>query len=419
MRTESRNTLDLVWTVHDDLESCADLWRDFQSTAVRTVFQRYEWLKAEYEMLEDPASVEPRIVVGTVGGKPQVLLPLALSRTLGASTLSWLGIDWSDYGGPLIAPELYAKLEPGDIARIRGAAAEAVGSVDYVHFEKQPETLGERENPFATFESEEAATHAYALGLGDDWETFYGQLRSSKTRRRMNEKERKLGQCGDLVFRQLEDFDQACAAIDKLVAWKIDQVRARGRFNPFRGAPLEPFFGRLLSEAPELLRIYALELDCELLAGGIVLVDNDAFTVYQTAYANNEYSRYSPGRILVHRMMAEAIGLGLKVFDFSLGDEGYKLEICDRKTELTYSAKAMTGRGWLAASVETAKVRAKKRIKDSPKLMDAGHRLTRFAQSAGMDALDDRPHAASGKSSQPQPTRPAPIKLHRNVAASL
>ena len=398
MIAPNKEYLNLAWTCHDSFQSCAETWRAFQRTAVRSVFQRYEWLKAEHDILGREEGIEPRIVVGSAAdGEPKILLPLGLTRQMGATALSWLGIDLSDYGAPLLAPDLHARLTPQDVRAILAKAAELSGGADFTLLEKQPERIGDLPNPFATADSEEGATHAYALALGNDWTSFYAALRSSKTRRRMNEKEKKLAQSGDLVFRQVTDFGEACRAIDTIIGWKIAQVRARGRFNPFRGVAIEPFFGRLLGEAPDLLRIYSLDLDGKMLAGCIALIDQKVFTLYQTAYDNGDYARYSPGRILIHRMMEDAIDNGLTVFDFSLGDEGYKLEICDQKTAMMRSSQVFTMKGWLPATLQTQKNRLKIRIKSSPRLLDGVTKAIETAKQLGFDGPESRLHATAGR----------------------
>ncbi len=397
MTEPDKDPLDLSWTCYRTFEECADLWRAFQTGAVRTVFQRYEWLAANHDLIEAQEGVEPRIVVGSRDGEPRLILPLCLTRRMGATALSWLGSELSDYGAPLIAPDLVGRIGAADVAAIWKKAADLAGGADVMLLEKEPARIGEVVNPFTASGGEEGATQAYALSLGEDWATFYAALRSSKTRRRMNEKEKKLGKCGDLVFRQVTDFGEACRAIDTIIGWKIAQVRARGRFNPFRGVPLEPVFGRLLGDAPDLLRIYSLDLDGEMLAGCIALIDRDVFTLYQTAYDNGEYARYSPGRILIHRMMEASIEMGLSTFDFSLGDEGYKLEICDRTTPMMRTSRSFTARGWLPGTLQRQKNRLKIRVKASPRLLEGVEKAIDTAKKLGFDGPEPRVNALTGR----------------------
>ncbi len=378
----------LRWTVFDSLDTCGPMWRSLQEHAVMTVFQRYEWLNAWYETIGRSEYAKPIVVAGIADESVKILFPLSLDRQLGAKTVGWLASDWCDYTMPLIAPDFAEKLTETDVGAMWRTLNGIVGDVDFLQLEKQPLTVGDYANPFARYETREFTADAYALKLGDDWERFYAGLRSSKTRRRLREKEKRLQKAGDLQFRQLSDRVEIRDSVSTMLDWKVAQIVAKGMFNPFSGKDTDEFLVRVASMSPRFARFYSLELDGEMLACCFALVDRASFTIFQTAYGLGPHSRHSPGRILINRMMEAAIEEGLEIFDFSLGDEPYKLDVCDIRIELMQSARAVSAAGWLPALLYNSKTLAKRRVKASERLSEAVFAFNRNAYRLGFRSVD-------------------------------
>jgi CelD/BcsL family acetyltransferase involved in cellulose biosynthesis len=65
-------------------------------------------------------------------------------------------------------------------------------------------------------------------------------------------------------------------------------------------------------------------------------------------------------------LMAHAIKLGLRRFDFTIGDERYKTEWCDLRLKLFDYSVAATWRGWPSAVSSIVRRRLKRFIKQTP-----------------------------------------------------
>ena len=88
-----------------------------------------------------------------------------------------------------------------------------------------------------------------------------------------------------------------------------------------------------------------------------------------------EIARSSPGELIVHAMVREAIARGLKTLDLGVGEARYKDDACEAEEELFDSAFAVTPLGGVAALAFKAKQSAKRRIKRSPRLLAFAKRL--------------------------------------------
>ena len=72
-------------------------------------------------------------------------------------------------------------------------------------------------------------------------------------------------------------------------------------------------------------------------------------------------------------MMRLAIEEGRSCLDFAVGDDAYKLAICDRKMNLTTSFAAHAPAGWPVVALARAKLAAKAAIKSNPKPVSYTH----------------------------------------------
>ena len=70
-----------------------------------------------------------------------------------------------------------------------------------------------------------------------------------------------------------------------------------------------------------------------------------------------------------------AIDAGLRRFDFTIGDESYKLEWSDTLVTLYDHVAAATARGWPIAALTLAQHRLKRAIKQDPRVWRAFQQL--------------------------------------------
>ena len=73
------------------------------------------------------------------------------------------------------------------------------------------------------------------------------------------------------------------------------------------------------------------------------------------AHEGNEWNKYSPGRILLLKLIQWSIENGLKYFDFTIGNESYKKDWCDNQLELYKVIKPITLKGLAFINAQSIK----------------------------------------------------------------
>jgi len=291
-----------------------------------------------------------------------------------ARRLCWLGQELCDYNAPLIARgftqrvasdrflamwrELQQRMQ--DDPRLRH---------DWLELEKMPQTIGAQRNPFTYLDVIANASGAHLTQLGAEWQKFYEDKRSSATRRRDRIKRHRMSAFGEVRFVTAGDSEDARRTLKTLMEQKRRALAHRGIPDIFARPGYREFFLQLASDAKtrDMVHVSRVEIGATCAAANFGLVFGDCYYHVLASYDDDsEASRYGPGVLHLRELMAHAIGLGLRRFDFTIGDERYKLEWSDTHLALWDHTAVSTWRGWPLSFWSKARRRLKRFVKQTP-----------------------------------------------------
>ncbi|WP_350333620.1 GNAT family N-acetyltransferase [Coralliovum pocilloporae] len=362
-------------------------WGMVSADAIHTPFQEFDWLEnwlSEYDASERP---EPIIVMLRDNETLVGILPLCLEKKMGATVLGWMGGDISDYCAPILARDWLQKLTGEDLDELLKMVAKSVPETDAIALCYQPDFLSGLQNPFVSYGQSIRSGESHCLELNGPWSDYYPALRSSKTRRRLQQKWNRLSKRGVLSFRTVRGSASLKEAMDKIIDWKIEQLDARGSRNPFRSSdgsttPLRSTITRYVtrrgSGRTRPIRIYGLFLDDEMIAGYVTFTEGGRVSVFINAYAADQHTDCSPGQLLMVKILELAVRAGQSSFDLMRGGEPYKIEWCRSHHVLTDNLKAYSALGILSLKMHLAKKALKNYLLARPELMNilqSGNRL--------------------------------------------
>ena len=365
----------ITLSLHDDLESVEAEWRRFEETADCTVFQSYDWHALWRKHIGAPAGSQPVIVFGREHERVLFILPLAIERGRIARTLQWHAGDLSDYNAPLLAPDFANVVDGPRFVQIfdevrRLIASDRRFAYDAVALDKMPDRVGGQANPFMALPTTVHPSGAYAVALTGDWDSFYSDKRSSATRRRDRTKRKRLADMGELRFVTPTDPADIAANFELLVAQKTKQFRAMGVEDLFARPGFRDLFIDLATgpATRALAHLSRLEVGAVAAATNYGLVFHGRYYHIFASYDAGPVARFGPGVAHLHELMRYAIGRQCNVFDFTIGDEGYKREWADILIALHDHRSAATFTGLLAVAPASAIAYAKRTIKQNPTL---------------------------------------------------
>jgi CelD/BcsL family acetyltransferase involved in cellulose biosynthesis len=363
-------------TLHRSLAAVEQAWRALETQADCTVFQSFDWLAAWQAHIGERNGVRPVIVVGRGSdGRICLLLPLAVQRLGPLRELTWLGSELCDYNAPVLATDFQASADAAAMTRFwdrvqRCVRAESDLQYDLVRLEKMPENVRGVPNPLCRLRVGRNASSAYLTSLGSDWMTFYNDKRSSATRRRDRTKRKRLAEAGEVRFVTPDAGADILCTLDTLMRQKARSLARMGVADPFARPGYADFYRALATGAAtrNLAHVSRLDVgDCTA-ATNLGLVFGGCYYHLLASYDIGAASRFGPGAAHLHDLLRYAIERGLRVFDFTIGDERYKRDWCDTEIALYDHVAAASWRGILPAAALRAAGRVKRLIKQTPAL---------------------------------------------------
>ncbi len=380
----SRAPVMLNLSIHDRLESVEAQWRRFERTADCTPFQTFDWLQRWQRHIGTRQGVQPVIVVGALAdGQTGIILPLGIDRCGGARRLCWLGQELNDYNAPLLARDVSLRLPAEQFRALwkelrARMQREPLFRHDWIELEKMPQLVEGQFNPFFALALATNPSGAHFADLGGDWKKFYAAKRSSATRRRDRSKRKRLAEFGEVSFALDIDPDDAKATLEVLMDQKRRLFAHRGIPDMFERTGWREFFLDLAEQASPFsasplprdggvqLHIGHTQVGALRGATHLGVVFRDAYYHVLASYDDGAIAHYGPGALHLRELIANVIGLGLHRFDFTVGDEPYKLEWSDTHIKLGDYVAASTWRGLPALSRSVAERRIKRFIKQTP-----------------------------------------------------
>jgi len=351
---------DIAVTVYDSMAAVESEWRRFEQTADCTVFQTFGWLATWQEHVGRRSGVRPAIVIGrNAASEILFIFPLAITSSGFARQLTWLGSDLCDYNAPLLAGNGAAGFSPEHFAAVWEEITQCLRrdprmSYDSVRLEKMPATLGSQPNPMLALGVTRNATGAYRTPLGESWDAFYAAKRSATTRRRDRTKRKRLGEFGEIRLDAPSSRAGALEILETLMSQKSRFFARLGLPNLFARPGHSEFYRALATgeAAQDVVHVSALHVGPRIAAANLGLCFRGTYYHLLSSYSDGEDSRYGPGAVHLHELMRYAIERGCRTFDFTIGDEPYKLDWCEAAEKVYNHISVVTFRGapaWLRA----------------------------------------------------------------------
>ncbi len=364
-----------------DLNAIEDEWRRFERRADCTAFQTFDWLAIWQRCIGAPAGVKPAIVTGRQNnGALLFILPLAIERTRFARRLVFLGHALCDYNAPLLAPEFADVVAPAEFTALWRAVGILLQQTagyrhDLVFLDKMPARVGEQANPMLALATTLNPSGAYVTDLGQDWESFYAAKRSSTTRGRDRTKRRKLAESGELRLVAQKDPKHLRRTLNTLFDQKSRSFARMGVPNLFARPGHAEFFVAVAAGASRLVHVSCLDAGAKCVAANLGLMFRGRYYHVLASHDDGPLARFGPGIVHLHELLRHAIAQGCDRFDFTIGDEPYKLDWADTKLELYDHVSASGWFGRTTAALTISKLAAKRFVKHSPLLWRVATRL--------------------------------------------
>lgn len=350
-----------------DMAAAESVWRALESDGSASPYQRFDWAAAY--LAHAGRDERTRIAVVRDADRPVMLLALSISRRLGLTVASGIGGKHANFHMPLTSgPGAMSEHETRGVLREIGRRL----ALDLFAFANVPTHWGGRASVLAAG-GRPSASNAYATPLDPDPEVTAQRAWSSASRKRLRQKERYLAKLGTVGFLVASGEAETGRVLDAFFRQKEERFRALGIADPFLAPEQRDFIRAASRPGPDgtaALQLYALTVDDVVVSTFGGAIDRRRISgMFLSFEEGHEAARYSPGDVLVSRVIADSCRQGLETFDLGVGEARYKGTFCNVTQTLVDVMVPVTLRGRVFASLLRGALALKRRIKQDPRAM--------------------------------------------------
>ncbi|HEY1941809.1 MAG TPA: GNAT family N-acetyltransferase [Roseiarcus sp.] len=366
--------------IFDSFAAAREPWTQIERSAAASPYQSFDFARIWAETVGAERRLTPLIIVARdEDGSPTALLPLARLPGGPLRLAVLLGGKDANFGMGLFRPDLDWSHEAVKALLDAGARA-AAPRLDAFLFANQPWEWQGAPNPMAGIRGQPSPSFAYKSALPAEFSAWRDAHASKDAQKKQRKKIKRLETLGPLVHRRAAEAAEADRILRAFEAQKSARMRSLGVADDYGTTAARECLAQLarcgLDEGAPRLELHALTVGERIVATFGALSAGDRLSgLFLSFDADPEIARSSPGELIVHAAVEDAIARGFRTLDLGVGEARYKSEACEAREELFDSAHAVTPLGAAAAFAYLAKQRIKRRVKQSPRLLALSRRL--------------------------------------------
>ena len=321
---------EVLLSVHDDIASLAPIWKNIEKTGDCTAFQSFTFQSNWFNHIGRVTGVKPCVVVGWdaqaegEGEGPLFIMPFGITKSTFGTKLIWMGAGVADYQGPLLAKSFGLSVRPGQFKTLWKQILEVLPEHDVAELISMPEKIGGQANPFMQLDNvSQHASSAHLTRLKPTWDEYYGEKRSSGSKKRDRQKRRKLEEYGAVELVVAKDEAKILATVDTLIEQKSACFARMGVQNMFEKPGVRDFYKALATdaEAEGFVEVSHLQVGEAVAAANWGISFKGCYYYVMMSYDQQaEFANRGPGMIQLMALMQNATDNGHTEFDFTVGD---------------------------------------------------------------------------------------------------
>jgi CelD/BcsL family acetyltransferase involved in cellulose biosynthesis len=300
-----------------------------------TAFQEPLWLQQFYKTLVPGTGAQAVIVKIYLNGseRPSVVIPLVREKHFGIQIIQPADLGVADYNAVIGSNDNLSLVS--EIPDISKQIMRAIKPYDLVLFRKQPPTAFDASKLLFGAQKTPNISSSYETEIGPDYDRWFKTTVSKNMRKGLKRKLNGFAKdYGKLSFHELteeQDIDEAFNLMLELRAarYERDLFSRPQYFKFYRDVAV-------LGSEQGTASTFVGKFEDKILSVDFGLRHNNRFLFLLGAFSNEEnYKRYSLGLIGLNEKIRDESEKGQTIFDFTIGDEAYKLSFGADKVPLT------------------------------------------------------------------------------------
>ena len=303
-----------------ELEEC---WVEFEKKSNHYFFQSFIWQKTWYlqQKKYQKKVINYSIIVKNIN-EIVMIIPLNIDYSYGVKKLCWSGFPFSDYNAPLIKKNYDIKQDFFLI--IWEKIVNSNKDFDCICFDNLPEKISNFYNPFFKFLKKKINNYSYGIEFNETCKIKKKELAN------INYQTNRLKNLGKLVFKTVMTNEDSSKILNFIISNKSKQYDRTNAWNLFKLNIHRELFESSNLNMNENIDLSYLVLDDHIIAAQYGY-NYDKRYYYLFPTYKYEYRKFSPGKILLQKMIEKKKLESFIFFDLTIGSENYKEKFSNYK----------------------------------------------------------------------------------------
>ena len=325
-----------------------DKWLAIENDFLKNPFNSFYWIFHWYNTVGiNSLKLKPQIVLLYNDNILSYILPFCVIERKGIKVLEWIGDIQSDYCSPIVINNFIDN--QNDFEKIWHKILLKLEKFDVINLNRQPIQIDFGiKNPFVIYLKNKAHDISYQLNINNTWEEFSNEKKKKKILYDSNRQKRRINEKGIIKFLIPESNTKNKEIIKEMIKFKRTRYKLMKVTDLLSSQHSRNFYLGLNSALEKgilKLHLSALLINDKIVATHLGTILNENFYYLMPSNDFNDWKKYSVGRLLLEELLKISFEQNFKVFDFSIGDESYKKNWCNQKTELYQHIKPINFKG--------------------------------------------------------------------------
>ncbi|MEM7302051.1 MAG: GNAT family N-acetyltransferase [Pseudomonadota bacterium] len=365
--------------IHTDLTAIESVWRSFHKTGISTFYQCFDWNSEWVRSVGSLEGAVPQIAVGWQNDKPLFLLPMIIRKRGPFRLLCWIGDSHFNFKCGIYDPHFLSTARPDDIRSVFSHLKERLPPIDAIELCCQPLLIDGQANPLAVLNRQESPNHAFAMDLANTFDAVLAAHNGKKKRKKFRWQVRTLEENGGAKLICATTVTETNRILDAAFRQLKVRLNQRGIFNVFEDPGIESFIRASAENSfttnERSMAFYGLEIDDEIRATFVGGMHGKHFSGCFNSMAMDEFTRVSPGEMLLYLMIEDLVKKGFTSLDLGRGEERYKSSWCNTIVPMFESFIPLRKRAIALSAYEWSKVALKRGVRQNPMLWEQAKKV--------------------------------------------
>jgi CelD/BcsL family acetyltransferase involved in cellulose biosynthesis len=295
--------------------------------AQATLFQHPTWLDQLYRH-RAPATRSTRLVVtirDRATGRLLGVLPLVRRRRHGVRFVEFADLGVSDYAAPVLDRNAADRIlaDPEVPLRVRAA----LGGFDLLHVQKLKGSAHAAARLLAAPRVRRLPYDTHPVALPPATEDWREKLLDPAFARHLARKRKRLRPKGEYAVREVADPQEVDVMLHQIRSFRAIRFAGGRAVDSMQDPDCFAFYSAVAQRSAAdggPARLSAITVAGVPAAATLDLVDNDEHLFLIVGYDRGRLRNYSLGLLIVEDLIDRAVAAGLRTFDLTVGNEGYK-----------------------------------------------------------------------------------------------